>query len=204
VPKAEAISLKITCADGFDESVSLAKAMTDERIMLTYAWDGQPLPTSHGFPLRIYIPDLYGMKQPKWIVAIEVSNIEEEGYWVRRGWDEVAKVNSTAIIDTIAGDQLVQTGGQTLVPIGGMAYAGKRGISKVEVRVDDGEWVEAKLRKPLSETTWVIWRYDWPFAAGDHLVYVRCYDSTGARQTEAEQGERPSGATGIFRKFARL
>ncbi len=203
-PKAEAVSLKITSADGFDESLSLAKAMTDERIMLTYAWDGLPLTTSHGFPLRIYIPDLYGMKQPKWIVAIEVSDSEEEGYWVRRGWDQVAQVNTTSVIDTIAGDQLVQSGGQTLVPIGGMAFAGKRGISKVEVRVDDGEWVEAKLRAPLSETTWVIWRYDWPFVAGDHLFYVRCYDSTGARQIEAERGERPSGATGIFRKFVRL
>lgn len=203
-PKAEAFNLKIVSGDGFDEALSISKVMTDERVMLAYAWDGLPLTTAHGFPLRVYIPDLYGMKQPKWIVSIEVTDRYEEGYWVRRGWDEVAQVNATSVIDTIAGDRLVKKGDQTLVPIGGIAYAGQRGISKVEVRVDDGDWHEAQLRTPLSETTWVIWRYDWPFAAGDHLIHVRCTDGNGARQIEAVQGERPSGATGIIRKHVYL
>ncbi len=56
--------------DGFDEVVDLAMVESDPRIMLAYAWNGQPLPADHGFPLRIYMPDLYGMKQPKWITDI--------------------------------------------------------------------------------------------------------------------------------------
>jgi hypothetical protein len=171
--------------------------MADRRIMLTYSWDDLPLPPEHGFPLRIYIPDLYGMKQPKWITRIELFPTDEEGYWVRRGWDEVARVRSTSVIDTVAVDSAIQESDNTIVPIGGIAYAGARGISKVEVRVDGGAWQEAQLREPISELTWVIWRYDWPFQAGEHTFAVRCRDGGGAAQPEDYRDTRPSGATGI-------
>lgn len=196
-PQSRANYVRITSADGFDEMVSMRQIEDDERIMLAYAWDDLPLTTSHGFPLRVYIPDLYGMKQPKWIVDIEVTDRYEEGYWVRRGWDEVAQVNTTSVVDTIAVDQMIEKGGQKLVPIGGIAFAGKRGISKVEVRIDDGQWNQAELRDPISETTWVIWRYDMPFVEGGHTVYVRCVDGSGLPQIEEYRGEQPSGATGI-------
>lgn len=196
-PDAEALYLKITSADGFDESIAIERIMEDERIMLAYAWDGLPLTTAHGFPLRIYIPDRYGMKQPKWIMDIEVTERYDEGFWVRRGWDEVARVNATSVVDTVATNNLIQQDNQTLVPIGGMAYAGSRGISKVKIRVDDGDWQEAQLRQPISDLTWVLWRYDWPFKAGEHTVYVRCVDGRGLEQIETSRGERPSGATGI-------
>jgi DMSO/TMAO reductase YedYZ molybdopterin-dependent catalytic subunit len=189
--------LKFTSADGFHEVVSRTAIVGDARIMLTYAWDDLPLTTEHGFPLRLYIPDVYGMKQPKWITGIEVIDHFDEGYWVRRGWDEVAVVRPTSVVDTVAVDSLVQDGDQTLVPIGGIAYAGKRGIRKVEVQVDDGEWVEAQLRDPISDLTWVIWRYDWPFQSGEHKFSVRCMDGRGAPQTEMYQNIHPSGATGI-------
>lgn len=188
--------LLIRAADGFDETVVLTDVLNDERIMLTYEWDGLPLTAAHGFPLRIYIPNLYGMKQPKWITSIEVIDQNQEGYWVRRGWDEVAKVQTTSVVDTVAVDSALTIGDQTLVPIGGIAYAGARGISKVEVRVDEGEWQEAQLRTPISETTWVIWRYDWPFEAGQHRFHVRAVDGNGTPQIDRSQGVFPSGATG--------
>jgi hypothetical protein len=158
------------------------------------------LPQRHGFPLRIYIPDRYGMKQPKWITDMEFIDEWEEGYWVRRGWSEDAIVKATSVIDTVALNDRFEDpdSGQTLVPVGGIAYAGARSISKVEVRVDDGDWVEAQLRQPpLSDKTWVLWRYDWPFEEGDHTFEVRCYDGDGTMQILEETDRRPDGATGI-------
>lgn len=203
-PAENAKYLFITCGDGFYETVSLDLINQDERIMLAYAWDGQPIPTDHGFPLRIYIPDRYGMKQPKWITAIEVTDQYIEGYWVERGWDEVARMNATSVIDVVAVDHIIENGDQRLVPVGGIAHAGARGISKVEVSVDDGPWQEAQLRSPLSETTWVLWRYDWPFAAGNHTFRVRCADGDGTPQIEEPRGARPTGSTGIHKREARL
>lgn len=197
--------VRIRSADGFDEILPITDARQDERIMLVYAWDGLPLPVGHGFPLRIYIPNLYGMKQPKWIVSLEITDrYEEDGYWVRKGWDEVARVKSTAVIDTIAGGDLIQDGDRTLVPVGGIAFAGSRGISRVEVRVNEGEWQPAQLRAPLSETTWVIWRYDWPFQAGHYLFEVRCVDGNGTPQIEEPRDVYPSGATGLHTRRANL
>ena len=195
--KPEATHLRITSVDAFDEVIDLETVMNDERVTLNYAWDGQPLTTSHGFPLRIYIPNHYGMKQPKWITSIEAIPAWEEGYWVRRGWDKDAVMRVTSVIDTVAVDDLVTVGDQQFVPVGGVAHAGDRGISRVQVRVDDNDFVDAALRTPMADTTWVIWRYDWPFEAGSHTFTVRSVDGDGNAQIETVVGVRPSGATGL-------
>jgi hypothetical protein len=200
----EARYLHITSADGFYEDIDLELINSDDRIMLCHSWDGNPLPSDHGFPLRIWIPDRYGMKQPKWITGIEVSDEYQEGYWVERGWDEVAQVKTTSVIDTVAVDAIYESGGQRMVPIGGIAFSGDRGISKVEVRMDGGSWQEAQLRTPLSETTWVIWRYDWPFNEGSHTFEVRCAEGDGTPQIEASTSARPDGSTGIHNREAEL
>ncbi|HEY7183856.1 MAG TPA: molybdopterin-dependent oxidoreductase [Blastocatellia bacterium] len=199
--KPEATHLKIRSADGFFEVVPLETIKADERVMLTYAWDGVPLLAEHGFPLRIYIPNLYGMKQPKWIESIEATDRWEPGYWVERGWDAQARMKATSVIDTVAVDMMiVQANASTLVPIGGIAHAGARGVSKVEVQVDGSEWREAQLRTPLSGLTWVIWRYDWPFQKGRHTFTVRCYDGDGAPQIVEEAPPEPAGASGLHSK----
>ena len=204
-PSGEARYLDITCGDGFHETVALGLIESDPRIMLTYAWDGRPIPFDHGFPLRIWIPDRYGMKQPKWITGIEVVSEARDGYWVERGWDEVARIHTTSVVDTVAIDSVIEREDERLIPIGGIAFAGARGVSRVEVRVDgDGPWHEARLRSPLSDTTWVIWRYDWPFEAGRHTFEVRAVESDGTPQMTGVNPARPSGATGIHSRQASL
>jgi DMSO/TMAO reductase YedYZ molybdopterin-dependent catalytic subunit len=193
--------LKISSADGFWETLSLETIVSDERVMLVYAWDGLPLLEEHGYPLRVYIPDVHGMKQPKWIESIEVMDHWEPGYWVVRGWDKVAKMKATSVIDTIAFDMTIIGADQRkLVPIGGIAHAGARGISRVEVRVDDGPWQAAAIRTPLSQLTWVLWRYDWPFQPGKHTFTVRCYDGSNTPQIVEVMPPAPSGASGLFSK----
>ncbi len=192
-----ATHLRITSADGFDEVVALDIIAEDERVMLAYAWDGEPLRQRHGFPLRIHIPNRFGMKQPKWITQMEFLNADQDGYWVRRGWSKDALVRATSVIDTVAVNDHMEIDGRTLIPVGGIAWASVRGISRVEVRVDGGEWQEAQLRSPVSDRTWTIWRYDWEFSEGSHQFEVRCQEGDGTPQVEAVNPVRPDGATGI-------
>ena len=200
-PQSGARYLLITSGDGFYETVDLDLIHSDDRIMLVYNWDGRPIPFDHGFPLRIWLPDRYGMKQPKWIIGIEVIGEYKEGYWVERGWSKEALVKATSVVDTVAVDSVIEDGNRKLVPIGGIAYAGVRGISKVEVRLDnEPEWREAALRTPLSDATWVIWRYDWPFEEGRHDFHVRCVEADGTPQIEKDGPPRPDGASGIHTK----
>jgi DMSO/TMAO reductase YedYZ molybdopterin-dependent catalytic subunit len=203
--KPNATHLKITSADRFYEVVALETIRSDPRVMLAYEWDGVPLTTPHGFPLRIYIPDHYGMKQPKWILAIEAIDHWEPGYWVKRGWDQTAQMKATSVIDTVSVDMMLSEADRnTRIPVGGIAHAGARGISRVEVRTDDGPWHEAQLRTPLSGTTWVVWRYDWPFQKGQHRLTVRCFDGSGALQSAELAPPHPSGASGYHEKTVML
>ena len=199
-PQDDAVALKITGADRFDEYVTLDVLRSDDRIMFAYEWDDQPLKQKHGFPLRIYIPDRYGMKQPKWIESIEFVSAWQEGYWVRRGWSVEAMVNTTSVVDTVATDGILKDGDGYIVPIGGIAYGGAKQISRVEISVDNGDWQPAKLRQPLSELTWVIWRFDWRFQEGEHRFAVRAFDAAGEMQSLDNRPTRPDGATGVHSK----
>jgi DMSO/TMAO reductase YedYZ molybdopterin-dependent catalytic subunit len=193
--KPSATHLKIRSADGFYEVVSLKRILEDQRVMLAYAWDGLPLMPRHGFPLRIYIPNVYGMKQPKWIESIEAIDHWEPGYWVARGWDKHARMKTTSVIDAIG--PVSSQGGDSVLPIGGFAHAGSRGVSRVEVQADGGSWNPARLREPLSGLTWRFWRYDWPLVPGKHTFTVRCTDGNGDRQPERAADPYPDGAAGL-------
>lgn len=198
LPSAKA--LYVEAADGFFETLE-RKDMMDERTLLVYGMNGVTLPVEHGFPLRIYIPNRYGMKQPKWITRIEALSKSQAGYWVVRGWNREARPKIVSVIDTIAMSESVDG----VVPVGGIAWAGDRGIEKVEVQVDDGKWVEAELRTPpLSDLTWVQWRYDWEATPGNHTLRVRARDGKGKKQLERRQGVRPEGATGYHERSVRI
>ncbi len=185
--------LHLRSADNFYESVVMSDMM-DERTLLVYGMNGQTLPVEHGYPLRIIIPDRYGMKQPKWIVSIEAAGQASLGYWPERGWSEEAMPQIMSQIDPV--DVAATQNGK--VPIGGIAWSGAQGISKVEVQIDSGAWQEATLRTPpLGPLTWVQWRYDWPATGpGQHAARVRATDGRGNKQIERSTDAYPDGATG--------
>ena len=185
--------LTIESIDGFYESVS-TQDMMDPRTLLVYEMNGAPLPQEHGYPLRIYIPNRYGMKQPKWITHMKVIAGKGKGYWVDRGWSEEAIVRTTSVIDKIS----VSENDQGAMLAGGIAYAGARTISKVEIKIDDGPWNEATLRiPPLSDLTWVQWRYQLQTQQiGEHIARVRAYDGNGNLQIKEINNPHPNGATG--------
>lgn len=185
----------ITSTDGFYEFVTLDD-IQDERCLLVYEMNSEPLPPEHGFPLRVYIPNRYGMKQPKWIKNIEFVAQRVDGYWVDRGWDREAYVNTVSVVDTVVVDPEQGENGTALA--GGIAWASARGISKVEVQIDESDWAAAELvSPPLSPLNWVLWRFAWPYAAGRHTIRVRAYDGDGALQVTESRPTAPSGATGI-------
>ncbi len=201
-PKAGAKALNMKCADGFHESMALETAM-DERTLLVYDLDGKALPAEHGFPARVYIPDRYGMKQPKWITSIDFAEEAVPGFWVKRGWDREALVLTTSVVDPLPEGETVSPDGK--VTVGGIAYAGDRGIGKVEVQVDGGGWQTAELRDPpLSPLTWVQWRFTARVEPGAHTFAVRATDGAGRLQTAEVRDSGPGGATGIFSRTVRV
>lgn len=187
--KPEAVDIRFTCADGYTESLPLESAL-DERTLVCYAMGGELLQPQHGFPFRLYTPNRFGMKNPKWLVLIEAINRDYQGYWEQRGWNEQAIVETTSVVDSVQ-----QTGPGQAVS-GGIAYAGARGISKVETSLDGDAWQPAQLNRALSGLTWALWRANLTAQAGSHSLRVRATDGTGAVQSAQPIDTFPKGATG--------
>ena len=183
------IDIKFTAVDGYTESLPVQVAL-DPETLLCYNMGGQPLTRPHGSPLRLYTPGRYGIKSPKWIIKIEAIDSDYKGFWQKRGWTESGLVKSTSVIDT------TQNQSEGLVLVGGIAFAGARGIQGVELRVDDSEWIAAELDRPLSQLTWVLWRSALELSPGEYTITVRSIDGDGNIQTEKRSNTHPHGATG--------
>lgn len=195
-----------TCVDGYSTGIPLEKALHPDTI-LAYEMNGVPLPTDHGFPIRLINPGHYGMKNPKWITGIELVDQDFKGYWERRGWSDEAKVKTMSRIDVPAGGSTIKAGKRY---IAGIAFAGDRGIQKVEVSTDDGRtWQKAFVKKALSPSTWVLWAFEWeppkdPTMHGRFMVKVRATDGRGQVQTAEIVPPLPDGASGLHTIMVKL
>ncbi|MGA2626929.1 MAG: molybdopterin-dependent oxidoreductase [Candidatus Bathyarchaeia archaeon] len=189
----DAIYVIFHCAEGYSVGIPIQRAL-EPGALLAYKMNDELLLTEHGSPLRAIIPGLYGMMNAKWITGIEVSDSVYLGYWQERGWTNNAQVNTTSII------YYPQAGAQVSgsLPIAGVAFAGDRGISKVEVSTDGGStWNPAELKTPKSPYSWVLWAYEWtPTTNGNQTIIVRATDGSGQAQDSADSQPFPNGATG--------
>lgn len=195
------------CADGYDVGIPIEKSQMEGTI-LAYDMNYAPLTPKHGFPVRAIVPGLYGMMNPKWITEIELVDSVYEGYWQRLGWRNNAEDNtgSTILIPDHAParqrfrklDETDDTSYGGKVPIAGIAFAGNRGISKVEVSTDGGTtWKTAQIKDPLSKYTWVLWTAGYvPPNKENYKIVVRATDKTGNTQTTEMSPPFPNGATG--------
>lgn len=185
--------------DGFTAGFPTAWAMDPARKpMIAIGMNGQPLPRDHGYPARLIIPGLYGyVSATKWLSEIQLTGWEEfDGYWIPRNWAKEAPILTQSRIDTPKAGASVAGG--TTVPIGGVAWAPDRGVQKVEVAIDGGEWQECRISDPLDDATWVQWVLPWdaPVEGGDHEIKVRATDGRGEVQTAEVTPPAPDGARG--------
>jgi len=190
-----AVRVVFHAVGGYTDSLPVAKAL-DPATVVAYGMNDRSLPRAHGFPARIIVPGIYGMKNVKWLQRIEVVDDDYRGYWQRSdGWDNIAQVKTASRIDVPA--ELSAVDGETVVA--GVAWAGDRGIRRVEVSTDDGRtWTRAVLRRELAPAAWRQWRLPWQPAggAGRVVVRVRAVDGRGDLQTAQEQPPHPNGASG--------
>ena len=196
------------CADGYDVGVPIEKSQMEGAI-LAYEMNYAPLTAKHGFPVRAIVPGLYGMMNPKWLTEIELVDTVYQGYWQRLGWSNIAQDNAGSSI-LIPGqaparqrfrtlDETVDSSYGGKVPIAGIAFAGTRGISKVEVSTDGGTtWKTAQIKDPLSKYTWVLWTAGYiPPNQENYKIVVRATDKSGKTQTTDMNPPFPNGATGF-------
>ncbi len=171
------------------------EAAYDRDAIVAIGMNGEPLPISHGFPVRLVTPGIYGyLSAIKWLKEIEITTFDAfESYWVPRGYAEKAPIKVMSRIDTPRSFEDFPPG---KVMVGGVAYAQTRGIEKVEVRIDEGEWAEATMGEALNKNTWRQWTYEWDATPGLHSIRSRATDGDGETQPMERKDPLPDGATG--------
>jgi DMSO/TMAO reductase YedYZ molybdopterin-dependent catalytic subunit len=190
--------------DDFTVGFPTAWALDAQREpLIALGMNREPLPAAHGFPARLIVPGLYGyVSATKWLASIELTTREAvDGYWVPLGWAKDAPILTQSRIDLPVNGDDVAAGPYE---VAGVAWAPDRGISAVEVRVDDGAWQAARVSRPISSATWVQWLYTWTATPGRHSIEVRATDGTGTVQTDEQTDPAPDGARGHHRIFVNV
>jgi DMSO/TMAO reductase YedYZ molybdopterin-dependent catalytic subunit len=184
-----------TSLDGWTSGFPVEIALDGRDAMIALGMNGEPLPLEHGFPARLVVPGLYGyVSATKWLSKIELNRWDDaEGFWVPRGWSRDGPIKTQSRIDVPRDGDKVAAGA---TKIAGIAWAQHRGIEKVEVRVDDGQWQEARLGNDVTVDAWRQWVLDWNASPGKHVIQVRATDKDGKTQTDKVAPPDPDGATG--------
>ncbi|WP_083266320.1 molybdopterin-dependent oxidoreductase [Arthrobacter sp. U41] len=184
-----------TSIDGFSASTPLEVLQDDRDAMLAIGMNGEALPLEHGYPVRMVVPGLYGfVSATKWVVDLEVTRFaDSKAYWTQRGWSERGPIKTMARVEVPKSFAKVPAG---RVAIGGTAWAQTRGITKVEVQIDNGPWTEAVLSAEATVITWRQWSFDWEATPGPHYIKARATDGTGEVQTDQRADPVPDGASG--------
>jgi len=187
--------------DGWTAGTPTEIVMDGRDAMLAIAMNGEPLPARHGYPVRMVVPGLYGyVSATKWVTDIELTRWEDyDAYWVPRGWSKEGPIKTMSRIDT---DRPGSRPGEVVV--GGVAWAIHRGVSRVQVRLDRGEWIDAELGGVPSNDTWVQWMARVDAAPGEYMVEARAFDGDGQPQTEETAPVAPNGAQGYPRRFIEI
>jgi DMSO/TMAO reductase YedYZ molybdopterin-dependent catalytic subunit len=183
--------------DGWTCGTPVAAVLDGRDAMLAVAMNGEPLPAEHGYPVRMVVPGLYGyVSATKWVNDIELTTWDAfDAYWVPRGWAKEAPVKTMTRIDRPRRD--IDVAGP--YEIGGVAWAVHRGISAVQVRIDDGAWIECELAAVPSDDTWRQWLHRWDATPGRHTIEARAVDGAGEVQPEERAAPAPNGAQGYHR-----
>ncbi|MGW1540073.1 molybdopterin-dependent oxidoreductase [Streptomyces sp. NPDC002309] len=187
--------LVASSVDGMTLGSPVEDVMDGRDAILAVGMNGEPLPFEHGFPVRMVVPGLYGyVSACKWIEDLELTTFTDyDAYWVERDWAREAPIKTQSRIDTPKPFARPRSG---TVMVVGVAWAQRRGIDKVEVRIDDGPWQQATLAAEDSRDTWRQWSLPWQATKGGHTLTVRATDGTGEIQTAERAGTVPDGADG--------
>ena len=208
-PHSDAMEVFLFGVDGYTDTFSFAKAMEPTTIV-AFAMNGDPLPQRHGYPARVVVPGLFGEKNVKWVTRIEVIDHDARGFYEQQGWGPNFVIPTRSDIFSPRwvrrrDDRFVEplAAGREAT-IRGRAFAGDRGIARVEFSSDGGEtWRAARIDYPGTHLTWTFWSEAWrPERPGEYTLLSRATDGAGTPQPGETRGIVPEGATGYHRVIA--
>jgi DMSO/TMAO reductase YedYZ molybdopterin-dependent catalytic subunit len=192
-------NLDLTITEKFARSMSIREALHWDNL-LCYEMNGEPLPPEHGFPVRLIAPGWYGVANVKWLTRIEVLDHRYAGRMMARDYVSIREQERDGqtvwTFTTVGHARLKSAPGRVTRRANGqyaiMGAAWGVPIAAVQVQIDNGPWLAARLDSPDSSTSnrrtargyaWRFWRLNWGRpAAGEHTIRSRAFDLNGNMQ----------------------
>ncbi|MCF2521407.1 molybdopterin-dependent oxidoreductase [Bradyrhizobium sp. G127] len=84
--KAKYVWFNCADMDGYNSPLDMATALHPQTQM-TFKFADEILPRAYGYPMKIRVPTKLGFKNPKYVVAMEVTNDYKGGYWEDQGYN---------------------------------------------------------------------------------------------------------------------
>jgi DMSO/TMAO reductase YedYZ molybdopterin-dependent catalytic subunit len=175
----------------FGRGMSLTDLLETQPI-LAYEMNGRPLPVVHGFPLRLIVPGWYGVGQVKWLNRIELAEDRLATRFMARDYVTLRSVErdgTTEWVETAVTRQRPKsviarvTSADGNFTIFGAAWSDGTPLSRVEVRVGEGQWATASLQAPANPFSWTFFTHRVPaLPAGEHTLVSRAIDQRGRTQ----------------------
>jgi DMSO/TMAO reductase YedYZ molybdopterin-dependent catalytic subunit len=200
-PLSQAARVRFWGVDNYTDTIPLEKAM-EPTTLVAYQMNGVPLPHRHGYPARIIVPGYFGEKHVKWLTRIEVTDATAKGFYETQGWGPDFITPTRSRIDTPDHESWFSLSKlNASIEVKGIAYGGDRGVSRVELSLDDGKsWRDAEIYYAGGDLAWSLWRAEWtPDAATDHVLVVRATDGEADVQEWEEDRSPFSGVTGFHK-----
>jgi sulfite oxidase len=182
---------------GFGGSIDLSKAL-DGEVLLATELNGEPLPASHGFPVRVVVPGWIGARSVKWLDRVILREEPSTNYFQRKAYRFQREIDPKDPRDVSAGVALTEiflnsiivspTAAQAVaageVKVNGWAIgSGGRPLTSVEVSADAGNaWTQAQITNQYGGRSWSHWNVTLTLPRGRHLLVVRASDTTGVPQ----------------------
>ncbi len=200
-PLSDAARVRMVAVDNYSDTIPLEKAL-DPATLIAFKMNGVPLPDRHGYPARVVVPGYFGEKHVKWLTRIELAPADAKGFYETQGWGPDFIVPTRSRIDVPDHDarfSLRQV--KAPIEVKGVAFGGDRGISRVELSVNDGDsWNDANIYYNGGDQAWSLWKYNWqPEDEDDYTLVVRATDGEGEVQEWEEDRGPFSGVTGFHK-----
>ncbi len=191
--------------DGVSDPIRFERSLTvdqarDADVLLAYGMNGEALPTQHGYPVRLIVPDWYAVASVKWLTEIEIADApftghyQHDKYWYEweRGGEVVREpvtlMQVRALITDPSPHQRTGCGNLT---IRGVAWSGAAPIARVEVSVGGRDWQEARLLSERKRHSWQWWELIARVGdSGDLAIRARAHDLSGRSQPDRAEWNR--------------
>ncbi|UZD66464.1 sulfite oxidase [Marinobacter sp. AN1] len=178
-----------------------------ETAILAWAMNDEPLPLSHGGPLRMVVPGYYGVNNVKYVKRVAFTDketdakIQASGYRIRdvgkSGAPEQPSMWEMNVKSWITTPLEKTHKGRNLIY--GVAMGGAVAVESVEVSTDGGEtWQEARFVGPdLGQYAWRPFVFATDLSPGEVRLVSRATSASGETQPKGRtDNERGYGHNG--------